>query len=120
MWSFDYDPDGPVISNQRVVLDKGPPGHPDGASLDVDGCLWGARWGGNRVIRFTPDGRIDREIELPAEQPSSCCFGGPDLKTLYITSARQELKGLTPDALDGSLFRVELDVGGLPMRRFAG
>jgi sugar lactone lactonase YvrE len=120
IWSFDYDPDGPIISNQQVFIDKGLPGNPDGAAMDAEGCLWGARWGGHRIIRFTPDGRVDREIVLPVEQPSSCMFGGPDLKTLYITSARQELKGLAPDSLDGALFRVELDVAGLPMRRFEG
>jgi sugar lactone lactonase YvrE len=54
------------------------------------------------------------------KQPSSCCFGGPDRRTLYVTSAYQELKDLGPDALDGSLFAVRTDVAGLPMRRFEG
>ncbi|MGC1300760.1 MAG: SMP-30/gluconolactonase/LRE family protein [Caulobacteraceae bacterium] len=120
VWSFDYDPDGPAISNRKVFLDKGLPGNPDGGAMDEDGCLWNARWGGGQVIRFTPDGRIDRTIELPVRQPSSCCFGGRDRHTLYVTSAYQEMRDLGPDSLDGSLFAVQLDVAGLPMRRFEG
>jgi sugar lactone lactonase YvrE len=120
VWSFDYDPDGPAITNRKVFLDKGLPGNPDGGAMDEDGCLWNARWGGGQVIRFTPDGRIDRTIELPVRQTSSCCFGGPDRRTLYVTSAYQEMKDLGPDSLDGSLFAVQLDVAGLPMRRFEG
>ena len=88
--------------------------------MDAEGFLWNARWGGGRVIRFAPDGRIDRELEVPVAQPSSCCFGGPDLKTLYVTSARQELEGLAPNSLDGSVFAFELDVAGLPMTPFGG
>jgi len=119
LWSHDYDPEGPVVSNRQVFADEGP-GGPDGSAMDEAGCLWNARWGGGRVIRYTPDGRVDREILLPVEQPSSVAFGGPDRKTLYITSARQELEGLASDSLDGAVFVVEVDVAGLPMRRFQG
>jgi sugar lactone lactonase YvrE len=119
IWSFAYDPDGPRLSDRRVLFEGGP-GHPDGSSMDEDGCLWNARWGAGRVIRLTPDGRIDREILLPASQPSSCAFGGADRRTLYITTARQELEGLAPDALDGSVFAVRVDVAGMPLTPFAG
>ncbi len=119
IWSFRYEADGPRLSDQKVFVEGGP-GHPDGSAMDEEGCLWNARWGGGRVIRFTPDGRVDREIFLPVEQPSSCAFGGPDRKTLYITTARQELDGLAPDSLDGSVFAVQLDVAGMPMAPFAG
>jgi sugar lactone lactonase YvrE len=88
--------------------------------MDEEGCLWNARWGGGRIIRYAPDGKVDREILLPVEQPSSCAFGGADRKTLYITSARQELDGLAPDSLDGAVFVVNVDVAGLPMVRFKG
>jgi sugar lactone lactonase YvrE len=120
VWSFAYDPDGPAITDRKVFLDKTLPGGPDGGAMDEEGCLWNARWGAGQVIRFTPEGRIDRTIALPVKQPSSCCFGGPDLRTLYVTSAHQELEGLGPEALDGSLFAVPVDVAGLPMRRFEG
>ena len=119
IWSFAYDPDGPALSDRQVFVDDGP-GKPDGAAMDEDGCLWSARWGGGRVIRFTPDGKVDREVMLPAKQPSCCAFGGADRRTLYITSARQELGDLPPDSFDGGLFAVRVDTPGLPMRRFAG
>ena len=119
IWSFAYDPDGPTLHDRKVFIEGDiAPGNPDGASMDEDGCLWSARWGGGRVVRLTPDGKVDRTIELPAKQPSSCAFGGADRKTLYITSARQGQDGLAPDAPDGSLFAVETGVAGLPMRRF--
>lgn len=118
IWSFAYTPEG-RLEDRRVLLEGGP-GHPDGAAMDADGCLWNARWGAGVVIRITPDGRIDRTLKLPVAQPSCCAFGGPDLKTLYVTSARQQLPGLAPEALDGALFAVPLDVAGVPTPRFAG
>ncbi len=93
-------------------------GGPDGSAMDEEGCLWTAGWGAGKVVRYSPDGRIDREIELPVTQPSSCAFGGPDLKTLYVTSARWELAA--PGPLDGALLAVPVDVAGLPMTPFAG
>lgn len=119
IWSFAYDPEGPSLSDQTVFAEGGP-GHPDGSAMDEEGFLWNARWGGGRVIRYAPDGRVDRELFLPVEQPSSCAFGGPDRKTLFVTSARQELEGLAPDSLDGSVFAVRVDVAGMPMTPFAG
>jgi sugar lactone lactonase YvrE len=119
IWSFAYDPDGPRLSDCKVFVEGGP-GHPDGSAMDEEGFLWNARWGGSRVIRFAPDGRVDREVMLPVEQPSSCAFGGPDRKTLYVTSARQELEGLAPDSLDGSVFAIPVDVAGMRMTPFAG
>lgn len=119
IWSFAYEPDGPRLSDRKVFAEGGP-GHPDGSAMDEEGFLWNARWGGSRVIRYAPDGRIDREVMLPVEQPSSCAFGGPDRKTLYVTSARQALEGLAPDSLDGSVFAIPVDVAGMAMTPFAG
>lgn len=119
IWSFAYDGPAAALSDRRVLLEGGP-GNPDGSAVDEAGCLWNARWGANRVIRITPDGRIDLEIELPAAQPSCCAFGGDDLRTLYITSARQELEDLPPDSVDGALFAVRVDTPGLPSARFRG
>ena len=119
IWSFAYDPDGPTLHDRQVFAEGDiAPGNPDGSSMDEDGCLWNARWGGNRFVRFTPQGKVDQTIELPAKQPSSCAFGGSDRKTLYMTSARQGQDHLPPDALDGSLFVMPLDVAGMPMPRF--
>jgi sugar lactone lactonase YvrE len=101
----------------RVFADTAnDPGAPDGAVTDAEGFVWCARWGGSRVIRYTPDGRIDREVMLPVSQVTCPAFGGPDLKTLYITSAA---KNLTPEQLArephaGSLFAADVGVAGLP------
>jgi len=119
IWSFAYEAEGPQLSDRQVFV-KGGPGHPDGSAMDEAGCLWTARWGGGRVVRYAPDGRIDRELLLPVEQPSSCAFGGPGRRTLFVTTARQELEGLAPDSLDGSVFAFDVDVAGLPMTPFAG
>jgi sugar lactone lactonase YvrE len=90
------------------------PGSPDGAVIDSEGFMWCARWGGHRVIRYAPDGRKDREIMVPASQVACPGFGGPDLKTLYITTARKNLDAAAlakePDA--GGLFAIEVDVAG--------
>lgn len=121
IWSFAYDPDGPTLHDRQVFAEgDAAPGNPDGGSMDEAGCLWGARWGGSQFVRWTPQGKVDRVVELPAKQPSSCAFGGADRKTLYMTSARQGQDDLAPDALDGSLFALPVDVAGMPMPRFRG
>ena len=117
IWTFAVDPDTGELSDQRVLLEGGP-GHPDGAAMDEDGCLWNARWGAGLVIRITPEGKIDGQVEVAATQPSCCAFGGEDRRTLYITSARQDLE--TPTEADGALFAVEVEATGVPMARFAG
>lgn len=90
-------------------------GKPDGAVMDSEGYLWNARWGGSCVIRYAPDGTIDQTVELPVSNVTCPAFGDHDLKTLFITSARQ---GLSPEQLAeqphaGSLFSVRVDVAGL-------
>lgn len=97
-------------------------GEPDGSAVDAEGFLWNAQWGLSRVVRYAPDGRVDRTIELPATQPTRPAFGGPKLDTLYITSARD---GLSADALAtqpqaGALFAADADATGLPETRFRG
>lgn len=117
IWSFAYDADGPTLSDQRVFVDQGE-GGPDGSAMDEEGCLWTARWGSRQVVRYSPEGRIDRVLELPCIQPSSCAFGGPDRKTLFVTSAYFEMDAA--GECDGALFAVQVDVAGLPMTPFAG
>jgi sugar lactone lactonase YvrE len=97
------------------------PGRPDGATVDSEGCLWNARYRGGCVARITPEGKVDRIIEVPASQVTSCTLGGPDLRTLYITTARQKLTPAELEAqpLAGRLFAVTVAVGGLPEPRFA-
>jgi sugar lactone lactonase YvrE len=122
IWAFPVGPDA-SLGERRVFADLvGERGAPDGSAVDVEGYVWNAQWGAWRIVRYAPDGRIDRIVETPVEQPSSCAFGGPDLATLYITSARE---GLSPEALAGqplagSLFAFEPGVRGLPLPVFAG
>jgi sugar lactone lactonase YvrE len=93
---------------------------PDGAVTDSEGYVWNAHWGGSRVVRYAPDGSIDRTIDLPVSQPSCPALGGPDLKTLYITTAREGLSAeqLAKEPLAGSLFSFRVDVPGLPESLF--
>lgn len=120
---FDYDIETGRISNKRLFSDRtSGPGRPDGSAMDADGCLWNAEYAGGRVVRYTPDGKIDRVIELPVSQPSCCAFGGAQLDELYITTARQRLneEQLKAQPLAGSLFVVRPGVKGLPEGRYRG
>jgi sugar lactone lactonase YvrE len=119
-FSFDVATGG--ISNRRpVVRIAAELGSPDGMTIDAEGGLWVALWGGSAVHRYL-DGRLDRVIRLPVGQPTSCAFGGPHLDDLYITSA---WKGLSADArraqpLAGALFRVRPGVRGVPPATYSG
>ncbi|WP_256415910.1 SMP-30/gluconolactonase/LRE family protein [Ruegeria sp. HKCCD8929] len=97
-----------------------PFGVPDGSAMDKEGYLWNARWGGSCVVRFDPSGKIDRTVSIPATNVTSCCFGGPDMKTLFVTTARS---GLSTQAIDenpneGALFAVDCGVRGMPIPAF--
>jgi L-arabinonolactonase len=109
------EPEG-VLGTPRLFARTPKGAFPDGATVDVDGCVWSAHWGAGRIVRYTPDGRIDRTLEVPTCQPSCVCFGGPDLDVLCVTSAREGLDGSTlhaePHAGDVFLYRV--GVQGLP------
>lgn len=97
-----------------------PLGLPDGAAVDVEGAYWCALHGGGRLHRYAPDGTLLREIVLPVSQPTMCAFGGPDLGTLYVTSAREKLgpDQLAREPQAGGLFRLDAGVAGTPRRCF--
>ena len=117
--AYDYARSSGTIANRRTVAEIEPAdGLPDGLAVDAEGCLWVALWGGSSVRRYTPEGRLDRTVELPVSQVSSCAFGGADLDELYVTSAATGLDEAEPAA--GGLFRLRPGVPGLPARRFAG
>lgn len=122
-WVFDLDLDAGVLSNQRMFADYTATGdRPDGACMDTDGCMWAAFFGGGRVVRYTPEGAVDRVIAMPVTNPTCLCFGGPDYKTLYVTSA---WKFLTEDQLAaepraGNLFAIEGVGQGFAEYRFGG
>ena len=113
--AIDRETGLPVGEWQDFVTVKGP-GGPDGAVVDSDGYLWNAQWGGSKIVRYAPDGSIDREVHVPVSQPSCPAFGGSDLKTLYITSAREGLSAaqLEKEPLAGGVFAIHVDVAGLP------
>ena len=119
--AYDFDVDSGTICNKRTFFDQPGYGDPDGSAIDVDGCLWNARWGGSAVLKITPEGTIDRVIELPVPHPTSCIFGGRDLKTLFVTSATYGLTGtqLERSALSGSVLAIPGVGQGMPVRPMA-
>ena len=121
IWAFDFDLDAGMVSNRRVFVDlTHRKGLPDGSCVDADGCLWNAEYAGHRVVRYTPDGRVDRSIELPVTNPTCCCFGGDNLDTLYVTSASQQLPPRRLRPYDGGLLAIDTGVRGLPESAYAG
>lgn len=121
---FDLDLATGTLANRRRFAEMAEgEGVPDGLTVDAEGCVWVALWDGWRVARFDPRGRLDRVVSLPVPRPTSVAFGGPDLSTLYVTSARVRLSAaeLAEAPLSGSVFAVETEgVHGLPEPDFAG
>lgn len=123
IYAYDFDRATGAIANRRVFCTmQDQPGAPDGSTVDAEGFLWNAQWDGWRVVRYDPEGRIERTIELPVQKPTSCMFGGPDLSTLYVTSAIWDLKGpaLAAQPWAGNVLAIDVGVRGLPEPRFAG
>jgi L-arabinonolactonase len=123
IWAYEFDASTGDLGRRRVFATLKPDdGYPDGLTVDNHGFVWSAIWDGWRLIRFAPDGSIDREIRMPVQRPSSCVFGGAGLGTLFVTSACVELqwKALSRGPLAGSLFAFEPGVAGLPEAHFAG
>ena len=100
----------------RIASDDGAP---DGLTVDAEGGVWVALYGGSAVHRYTPSGALDAVVELPVTKATACTFGGPDLRTLFITTSREDLPDdEQPEA--GSVFACTPGVAGLPARTFAG
>lgn len=114
IFSYQIGPEG-QLSGRRLVMSGFPRGLPDGSCLDAEGRLWTARVaGGSCLTRLSADGRVDKVVELPCSWPTSCTFGGPDLATLYVTSARFTLTAdqLAANPQEGGLFALNPDVQG--------
>lgn len=123
VWAWDFDGEDGTISNRRVFIDTTETGGaPDGATVDSDGGYWLALPGAWRVICYSPKGRADRTIDLPVSNPTCTAFGGPDLRTLYITTATFAAPPgtLGDQPLAGGLFAVDIGVQGLPEAHFDG
>lgn len=123
VYRYPMDPQTGKIGEREVFL-KFPQGHgrPDGAAVDVEGCYWSALFDGGRIARFSPQGRLLAEYRLPARCPTMCAFGGEDLRTLYVTTARHERgeEELAAFPLSGDLFAMRVDVAGQPEPLFKG
>jgi sugar lactone lactonase YvrE len=118
---YDYDLATGAIGSERTIaqLDNGAP---DGATVDEQGYYWSAVYGGWRVERRAPDGRLDATFDVPVQNPTSCAFGGLDLDQLYVTSASQRLstEELAAQPLAGAVMVLQVGVRGLPSTRFDG
>ena len=117
VWAFDYDGERGVPTNRRQFITGATlGGRPDGAAMDSDGCYWIAASDGAKLVRVTPSGIIDAEVLVPTRNPTNLCFGGPGLRTMYITSLR---RGPDADAEAGNLFCFESPWQGAPEIPFA-
>lgn len=108
---------GAALTGVRTFFSGFERGLPDGSAMDAEGCLWNCRFGGGCIVRLAPDGQLLEVIEAPTQNPTTCVFGGPDYRTLYLTSARI-LTG-AGDRLAGSCFALRTQVPGLPGFAFA-
>lgn len=108
IWAFDYK--GASIANERPFFERFGRGSPDGSAMDAEGYLWNCRFGGNCIVRVAPSGVVDRIVEMPVRNITTCAFGGDDLRTLYITTAT--ILGGYRDRLGGSLFAMRVEVPG--------
>jgi len=117
VFAYEFDLDDARLGERHAVIEVPPAqGQPDGLCVDVDGCLWVAQWGGWRVCRYDPGGRLLATVEFPVAQPSSCAFG-PDT-ALYVTSARAGLPPGHGQPLAGSVFAFDAGVRGAPAGTF--
>lgn len=120
----DYDPDTGAMGEGRAFVTLVPTetdrGRPDGAAVDAEGCYWTALYEGGRLQRYAPDGRLLAEVALPVRCPTMVAFGGPDLRTLFVTSARagRPAAELAALPLSGALLALQVEVPGLPAVMF--
>jgi sugar lactone lactonase YvrE len=116
---FDFDPASGAFTGRRTFTAIVGGGNPDGMAIDEEDGIWVALWGGSAVHRYDRDGRLDLVLDLPVSNVTACAFGGPELRTLFITTSRQGLGPADqPDA--GAVFRYDAGVRGAPQHAFAG
>ena len=126
IWKYDFDPSSGDIFNKRpfAVIDHFEhqyKAEPDGLAVDEEGCVWSALWGGSRVVRFSPEGKVVGEVHLPALRVSCPVFGGKDMDELFVTTAaldEDDAVGRQKYVENGSVFRIKVGVKGLPKFRF--
>jgi len=116
---FDYDGESGLSGRRPFAEVPAEAGLPDGLTVDEEGGVWVALYGGGSVRRYTPEGVLDEVIEVAAKQVTACTFGGSGLDQLFITTSQEDLKP-GEDPLAGSLFQTAVGVAGLPVRQFVG
>lgn len=116
IYRYPIEPDETLGPREVWAADESR-GVPDGSALDAGGFVWNARWDGQCLLRFAPDGHLDRVVELPVSHPTSCVFGGPNLDQLFVTSA---MPPGSNNPLDGAVLMADVGVVGTPCNRFAG
>ncbi len=116
IWVYDYDLATGTIANERPFLQGFARGLPDGSTVDSEGYLWNCRFFGGCIVRVAPDGTIDRLVEMAVKNITTCTFGGPDRKSLYVTTAR--IESPEGDRLAGGLYAIPTEVAGQPENRF--
>lgn len=115
---YDFDSTTGAIAGRRAVIPVEPEhGLPDGLTVDEEGGIWLALWGGGALHRYSPDGSLDARLDVPATNVTSCCFGGSELDRLYVTTAARGVRG---EPLAGALFEFQPGVRGLPATPFGG
>jgi sugar lactone lactonase YvrE len=117
--SFTFDATSGAFTDRRTFAEISGGGHPDGMAIDEEDGIWVALWGGSAVHRYDAAGRLDRVVELPVSNVTACAFGGPDRRTLFITTSRQGIDSDDqPDA--GAVFRYQADVRGALQHPYGG
>jgi sugar lactone lactonase YvrE len=116
IYAYDYDSQSSSIANRRTFVSGIDRGVPDGSAMDADGHIWNCRFFGGSILRLSSEGKLERTVELPVSNVTNCCFGGHDLRTLFITTA--SLLAPQGEKLAGGLFSVRLEVAGMPAGRF--
>ncbi len=123
IYTYDIEPSSGRVGARRSFAEIPEPNvFPDGMTVDAEGFLWNAQWGGWRVVRYRPDGTVDLTLNLPVPQPTSVAFGGEGYDTLYITTASMGLDetAFAAAPLSGGIFACRAGTRGLPEPRFAG
>lgn len=122
IYAYDFDIENGTVADRRVFAKTEDPelGFGDGSTIDAEGFLWNARWDGGCLLRWAPDGTIDRKVELPCPRVTSAIFGGDDLDILYVTTARYPDASDDEHPLAGGIFALSPGVRGLPEVPFPG
>ena len=124
MYAYDFDIETGGIEKRRLFAkaDDETLGAGDGSTIDEEGFIWNARWGGGCLIRWAPDGTIDRTVKIPSRLVTSATFGGEDLDVLYVTTARYMVseQDLRERPQSGGIFALDPGVKGIPEVPFAG